>query len=173
VTGTRILLVGMMGAGKTTVGRTLAARTGWEYLDNDELVQRLTGRTAPELAAEGEAVLREVEASAMDAAIELPPPVVAGIAGGVVLDPANRDRLMAAREVVWLRARHDTLVRRVGSGAGRAWLRPDPAAAIEELAAHREPYYQQVADLIVDVDGKAPDAIAREILAGVSDLTVS
>jgi shikimate dehydrogenase len=163
----------MMGAGKTTIGKAIATRTGWQYLDNDELVRRLTGRTAPELAAEGEQVLREVEARAMEAAIDLPPSVVAGIAGGVVLDPANREKLMAAREVVWLRASHRTLTRRVGSGEGRAWLKPDPATAIEKLAAAREPYYQQVADLIVDVDGKAPGAIAREILAGVSDATVS
>ena len=83
----RVLLIGMMGAGKTTVGNALAALTGWPYLDNDELVRRATGRPTPEvLATTDEPTLRRVEATAFDEAMNTPRPVVAGVAAGVVMD---------------------------------------------------------------------------------------
>lgn len=163
-----MLLLGMMGAGKSTVGAAIAQRTGWHYYDNDELVEQATGRPPPQvLADEGEAALRAAETDALSRAVALQPPAVAGVAGGAVLDPANRDLLRAASGVVWLRARRATLVARVGSGAGRAWLQPDPAAAIDRLAAAREPYYAEVADAIVDVDDLTPDEAARAVLSAV------
>ena len=163
-----VLLVGMMGAGKSAVGRAVAARTGWPYVDNDELVGQATGRTPPEVVAEGgERALRSAETDALRRALALRPPAVAGVPGGAVLDPDNRDRLRAAPCVVWLRARHETLVSRVGTGAGRAWLQPDPAAAVARLAAVREPYYAEVADLVVDVDELSPEAAADVVIAAV------
>ena len=163
-----ILLLGMMGAGKSTVGKAIAARTGWRYFDNDELVEQATGHTPPEILADGgEQALRAAETDALVRALELPPPAVVSVAGGVVLDPANRERLRAASGVVWLRARHATLADRVGSGQGRPWLQPDPKAAIASLAAVREPYYAEVADAIVDVDDLTPEAAADAVLAVV------
>lgn len=163
----RVLLLGMMGAGKTTVGRALAGRTGWPYYDNDELVTRTTGRAAPDLLeAGGEDALRAAESAALGAALSLPAPLVAGVAGGVVLDPADRERLRTAEGlVVWLRARIGTLAERVGTGEGRSWLQPDPAAALAELAAVREPLYAAVADLVVDVDEASPEEVAATVLA--------
>lgn len=163
-----ILLLGMMGAGKSTIGRAIAEHTGWSYLDNDELVRQATGRTPPDvLAAGGEVALRAAESAALRDALLLPPPAVAGVAGGAVLDPTNRERLRAARGVVWLRARVDTLTRRVGRGEGRPWLQPDPAAAIARLAATREPYYAEVARAIVDVDDLTPEDAAAAVLRAV------
>jgi len=164
-----ILLLGMMGAGKTSVGTAIAQVTGWTYLDNDELVEQATGRTPPAiLGADGEDALRAAETDALRRALQLRPPAVAGVAGGAVLGPANRDLLRAAPDVVWLRARPDTLIRRVGRGAGRAWLQPDPAAAITRLTAIREPYYAEVADAIVDVDDLSPEEAAAAVLAVVA-----
>jgi shikimate kinase len=162
----RILLMGMMGAGKSTVGREIATREGWSYLDNDELVVRATGRTARDiLDNDGVAALREAESAALTEALRLDPPVVAGVAGGTVLVPGDRSRLAAQPAVVWLRARVDTLVARVGSGEDRPWLAPDPRTAMIQMITDREPYYEQVADLIVDVDDKSPAEVADLILA--------
>ena len=162
----RVLLVGMMGVGKSTVGRAVAARTGWPYVDNDELVRRATGvPTKQVLDRFGEPALRTAESQALGFALALDPPVVAGVAAGVVEDPADRDRLRAGGHVVWLRATLDTLVRRVGPGDDRPWLRPDPRAALERLWAGRRPLYEYVATQVVDVDGAAPADIADEILA--------
>lgn len=161
----RVLLVGMMGTGKTTVGRALSTRTGWPYLDNDELLQRACGRTAPELlAAEGEPALRAAESAALTLVLGLPGPFIAGVAGGVVLDPADRARLVASdATIIWLRATVATLAHRVGSGAGRSWLGDDPAAALTRLAATRDPLYAAVADQVVDVDTGTPNELAAQI----------
>ncbi len=168
--GPLVLLVGMMGTGKSTVGRAIAARTGWRYVDNDDLVREATGRTAPEIAAaDGATALRAAESDALTFALALPPPAVAGVAGGVVLDAADRERLRGADAVVWLRASQDTLAARVGAGEGRTGLQPDPAVAIAVLAAEREPYYAEVADAVVDVDGRTPEQAAEEIIALFTD----
>lgn len=161
----RILLMGMMGAGKSTIGHEVSHRTGWEYLDNDDLVERATGRTARDiLDNEGVAALREAESAALTEALRLEPPVVAGVAGGAVLVPGDRRRLAEESGVVWLRARVETLARRVGTGEDRPWLQPDPRTALLTMYGEREPYYAEVADLVVDVDDKSPAQIADIIL---------
>lgn len=163
-----ILLVGMMGAGKSAVGAAISNSTGWAYLDNDELVEQVTGRMPQEiLAAEGEEALRAAESDALHRALSLHPPAVAGVAGGTVLDAADRDLLRSAPGVVWLRARSETLIRRVGSGEGRAWLQPDPSSAVRRLAARREPYYAAVADAVVDVDDLSPAEAAAAVLSAI------
>ena len=159
----------MMGAGKTTVGNALAAITGWPYLDNDELVERATGRPTPEvLAGADEATLRLVEAAALDVALAVAPPVVAGVAAGVVLDPEARRRMSAGAFVVYLRAPLTVLAARVGEGAGRPWLEDEPLAALEQLHAGRERLYLEVADLVLDVEGVPPDDLAAAILEAVT-----
>lgn len=153
----RVLLIGMMGAGKSTVGQLLADRLGWRYLDSDAEVQRHTGRTVPELFAEqGEAAFRAEERRALLESVAGDEPAVVGVAGGAVLDPGNRDVLSRSGLVVWLRAGIDELARRVGSGEGRPLLGDDPAAALARLYPTREPLYRQLADLIVDVDDLTP-----------------
>ena len=84
----RIFVIGLMGSGKTTIGRRLAARTGWPYVDNDALVQDVTGRTAPEIEDEGGvAALHEAELAAFEHALTIAPPVIIGVAGYVVMEP--------------------------------------------------------------------------------------
>ena len=168
MTDVRLLLVGMMGVGKSTVGRALATRTGWPYVDNDELLHGNTGHYGAELLArDGVDALRDAEARVLTETLERTPPLVAGVAAGVVLRPDDRDRIKAGGFVVWLRARTETLVARIGDDHDRAWLQPDPETALRELAAGRAPLYAEVANLIVDVDDRATDSVTEEILAAL------
>ncbi len=164
----RILLVGMMGAGKTTTGQLLAASLGWRYCDSDADVEADTGLTVPELfARDGEAAFRRAEATVLARACALAVPSVVSVAGGAVLDPDNRARIAASGTVVWLRARPETLAARVGDGAGRPLLGDDPAEAMVRLSAQRAPFYEEVADIVVDVDDLGPEEVAERILAAV------
>ncbi|MBA2720638.1 MAG: hypothetical protein H0U52_15560 [Chloroflexi bacterium] len=163
----RILLVGMMGSGKTAVGRELARRTGWPFLDNDALVLELTGRAPAAIDAEdGEDVLHDAEIAAFRAAIVREGSAVIAVAGAVVDAPDARAALVDAGHVVWLRARPDTLLARIGSGAGR---RAD-ALDIEWLrarSAERAPVYADVADQVIDVDTTDVGDAVEQIVEGL------
>lgn len=166
----RVLLIGMMAAGKSSVGRALAARTGWPYLDNDELVLRATGHSTPEvLATADEPTLRQVETAALDEALSAEPPLVACAAGGVITDPEARQRLTDAAFVVYLRAPLEVLVERAARGDVRPWLGEDSPAAFARLYEGREPLYCEAADLILDVVGSTPDELADRIVAALGD----
>ena len=163
----RVFLVGMVGAGKTTVGHALRDRTGWPYIDNDDLVKSMTGRDSAEIfETDGEDVLHLAEIQALDVAFGTDPPLIVGVAGAVVGDPAAREALREGGYVVWLRARPETLIARVGDGEGR---RADAANPdwIRARLREREPLYAVVAHQIVDVDDATPDAIAETILEAI------
>jgi shikimate kinase len=165
----RVVLVGMMGAGKTTVGRELARRLGWRFADSDAMVEASTGSTVVELfATRGEAAFRSEESRVLAEALADGPPAVVSAAGGVVLDPANRTLLASSGAVVWLRADPATLAARVGPGEGRPLLGDDPATALAELDAVRRPLYGEVADVIVDVDELEPSMVVDRILAATA-----
>lgn len=160
-----LVLVGMMGSGKSTVGRLVAAQLDRPFLDSDEEVERSTGRTVAEIfAAEGEGAFRAEERRVLAEALASPDASVVAAAGGSVLDPANRSALAGAGAVVWLRADPATLARRVGDGAGRPLLGSDPAAALVRLAAERAQWYGEVADAVIDVDGLTPAEVATAVL---------
>lgn len=163
-----LFIIGMMGSGKTTVGRLLAERLGWRHFDSDEQVARDTGRTVPEIFAErGESAFRAAEKRALAEAAVADTPTVVSVAGGAVIDPDNR-RVLRRGGVVWLRARVETLAQRVGDGAGRPLLGDDPAAALRRLYAQRRPVYQELAQVVVDVDRLDPTTVAERVLAALS-----
>ena len=154
----------MMGAGKSTVGRALAERLGYDYLDSDEQVEQRTGSGVAEIfRTRGEAAFRAEEKQALVEALASEVPVVVSVAGGAVLDPENRRRLREAGTVVWLRAQVGTLAERVGSGVGRPLLDDDPGAALARLYDQRRPLYQELADVVVDVDQLTPEQAVDEI----------
>lgn len=165
----RLLLVGMMGSGKTTVGRLVAERLGWRYADSDAMVEASTGHTVAELwAAGGEPAFRREETRVLREAVDGGDRVVVGVAGGAVLDPANRELLRRSGVVVWLRAEVDTLAARVGDGSGhRPLLKGDPAGNLRRLDAERRPLYAAVADAVVDVDDLPPAEVAARVVAHV------
>ncbi|HEY1652073.1 MAG TPA: shikimate kinase [Acidimicrobiales bacterium] len=165
MTPRRILLVGMMGAGKTTTGQLVAHRLGWDYRDSDADVETTTGLTVPELfARDGEAAFRKAEAQVLGTACAAERPAVISVAGGAVLNPDNRRLIRDSGTVIWLRARPQKLADRVGDGAGRPLLGDDPGAALAHLAEERAPYYAEVADAVIDVDDLSPDEVADRVL---------
>lgn len=150
----RVILAGAMGSGKTTVGRLLSRRLGWPYLDNDAGLGGSPGEVAER---EGVEALHDAEARVLLASLERDRVVVAA-PGSAALDPALRERLRR-ETVVWLRARPETLARRV-EGTDRPFVDVDVAA----LLAEREPGLAEMATHVVDVDGCSPDEVADEVL---------
>lgn len=160
----RVILVGMMGSGKSTIGRLLSEATGWPYVDNDELVRRSHGATARELLAErGEAVMRAAESSAMALGLDVPAPAIIGAAAGTILDPANRELLKSGGIVVWLRADASALEARSMGAAHRPWLDTGNESWIRETVAARDPLYASIAEITVDTASASPDAVAGEL----------
>ena len=159
-----VVLMGMMGSGKTSVGRALAKRTGWPYLDNDELVRQVTGRQPEEIdASDGEAILHEAEAAALRHALTMPPPLIVAAAAWCVQDPASVDLLRGAPGVVYLRARPVTLHARIGSGRGRR----DEATDLEWLRARfieRDAIYREIATFTIDTDELDVTAVVERIV---------
>ena len=160
-----MLLVGLMAAGKSTVGQAVADATGWPCLDNDALLERSAGCTAAELLAEqGEQALRAAESDVLTLLLAMPGPFVAGVAAGTVLDPRDRERIRSGGHVVWLKVPVDTLVRRVARQPERAWLGNDPRAVLQRMAAEREPLYEQVAHQVLEMERLSPLQAAREVV---------
>jgi len=166
----RVLLLGMMGSGKTSVGQEIAARTGWTYRDNDSLVGEMAGLpTAELLERDGVEALRDAESAALRRAVDDPGPLVAGVAGGVVERPADLELLRTTDAlVVYLQAPVEVLIDRVGDGGGRPFLQPDPATALRRLFEGREPRYREVADLVVDTTTGTPADHAAQVLAALA-----
>jgi shikimate kinase len=155
----------MMGAGKTTVGRLVAATLGWGYLDSDAEVEEATGMGVAEIfARDGEVAFRDAEDEALRRACSGTESVVVSVAGGAVLRPANRELIRQSGLVAWLRADPATLAARVGDGSGRPLLGNDPLTALSALEAVRRPLYDEVADLTIDVDVLSPDETATRIV---------
>ena len=159
-----VVLVGMMGSGKTRVGRQLAGRLGLAFVDSDEQIERRHGRTVREIfETDGEPAFRRLEAEALAAAVGSPARSVIAAAGGVVLDARNRELLARAGTVVWLRARPEVLATRVGDHDHRPLLGDDALGVLRRLDAERTPLYREVADAVVDVCELSPDEAAARI----------
>jgi shikimate kinase len=145
-----VVLVGMMGAGKSTIGRRLATRLRLPFLDADhEIEQRHGGMTIPEIFAEhGEPYFRDGEARVIGALLDGPPCVLA-TGGGAFMREETRNRIRAQSVSVWLQADGDVILRRIKRRADRPLLQTaDPAATIERLITERSPFYQ-LADIAI------------------------
>jgi shikimate kinase len=170
----RVVLVGMMGSGKTSVGRRLSELTGWPLHDNDDLLQRLFDATPREiLARHGEPRLRAAESAALAVALAAPAPSIVGAAAGTILDDENRERLDQLRRpegavVVWLQANPASLAARSMDAEHRPWLDTGGSAWIDTAAVERAPLYASVADLAIDTDGRSAEAVADQLLESLA-----
>ena len=162
----RVLLIGMMGSGKSTIGRVLAEATGWPYIDNDELVREFHGATARQILAErGEAPMRAAESEALARGVRAPAPTVIGVAAGTILEAANRERLRMGGIVVWLRVDVAAIESRAVGADHRPWLDTGGGSWIRETVTERDPLYASVADTVIDTGTKTVDESAGELLA--------
>jgi len=166
----RILLIGYRGTGKTTVGRLLAGRLGWGFADADDRIEAAAGKSIADIfAAEGEAGFRDREAATLADLCRLDRHVIS-TGGGVVLRPANRERLRAAGFVAWLAADPETIWERLRADPATAARRPKLTAAggveeVRELLAAREPLYREAAAVRIPTDRLSPEAVAAAILS--------
>jgi shikimate kinase len=166
-----LYLVGMMGAGKTTVGRLLARRLKLRFVDSDHEIERRCGVKVPLIFdIEGEAGFRSRESQTLAelAALE---GIVLATGGGAVLADENRQRLAARGTVIYLRARPEDLYERVRQDRNRPLLATaNPLARLEELYVERDPLYREVADVIVDTGRQTVQSLARTLAEQLGDL---
>jgi len=161
-----VVLVGAMGAGKTTVAGLLASQWRTAVRDTDEDVEASQGRTISDIFVEdGEQHFRTLERNAVVEALRSHDGVLA-LGGGAVLDPGTREALLEHR-VVFLKVGLADALKRVGLGSARPLLLGNVRAQIKSLLDERLPAYEEVAQMTVVTDGKGPDAVAREVREGV------
>ena len=163
-----IFLVGMMGAGKTTLGKALATRLRREFVDTDKaLVERTGVQVATIFEIEGEEGFRRRETLVLDELCNHDGRVVA-TGGGVVLAEVNRARMRESGTVVYLRARLESLWERTHLDTTRPLLAtPDPKARIAELLQEREPLYQAAAHVVVDTGSQSAATLVNRVLAAL------
>lgn len=166
-----VFLIGPMGAGKSTIGRQLAALLKMDFLDTDHEIERRTGANIPLIfEIEGEAGFRRRETAVIDD-LTRKQNVVLATGGGVVLDEDNRNALRERGTVVYLRAEIDILAERTRRDRNRPLLQTqDPRAKLEEIMRVREPLYLTTAHVIVDTDRRSPQAVARDVVDSLKTL---
>lgn len=166
-----LILCGMPGAGKTTVGRKIAELSARRWYDTDEVITERFGKIPEIFARYGEGHFRALETettrelSAMDG-------LVISVGGGLVLKAENVDLLRENGKIIYLRASLQTLASRLKADGERPLLNQekDMRKRIEELLCVRAPVYENVATVVTDVDGKPPEEIAHEILEKVGKI---
>jgi len=171
--GRHLVLIGMMGVGKSSVGRRAALRLGRQFLDTDKLVEEDAGCTVAEIfAAEGEEGFRALESVAVRRALESDPFAVIAFGGGAILDPVVCGLARQLALVVWLQAPAWELARRVSAsmrrsgGTARPLLTPgrSPEQVLEDLCRAREDAYKAAAHVLVDTAGRSPSQAATAVL---------
>jgi shikimate kinase len=163
-----IFLIGYRGSGKSSVGRILAERLGWAWLDADAVLEQRHGRTIRQIFTEdGEAVFREMEAAILGEHCLLKRHVVA-TGGGVILREENRKRVKQSGTVFWLTADAATLWRRLQADNSTPDRRPNLTTGgiteIEALLRAREPFYAECAHFVEDTAARSPEDVAEAIL---------
>ncbi|MDA0369973.1 MAG: shikimate kinase [Actinomycetota bacterium] len=167
-----VVLVGLMGSGKSSVGRHLAEAIGRPFVDTDSEIERKARRSIAELfRTSGEESFRSLEEDVLEEVLASRSESVVATGGGSVLRSTTRQRL-ADHVVVWLRADVDTLVDRVERGRHeRPLLGDDPRGRLEELDRQRSPLYDEVANIVVDVDHRAITAVVDSIVEAIHAMT--
>ncbi|SDI39688.1 shikimate kinase [Pseudomonas panipatensis] len=160
-----LILVGPMGAGKSTIGRLLAKELHLDFKDSDKEIEQRCGANIPWIFdVEGEVGFRERE-QAMIAELCATDGAVIATGGGVVMREANRAALKAGGKVVYLHASVDQQIARTARDKGRPLLqKPNPGQILRDLMTLRDPLYREVADVVVETDERPPRLVVMEIL---------
>ncbi len=166
MTAPRAVLIGTMGAGKTTVGRLVAEALGVGFADADELIEARAGKSVQEIFVDdGEPAFRELERAVVAEALATHDGVLS-LGGGAVLDPATQ-ALLAGHRAVFLRVGLADAVKRVGLGVGRPLLLGNIRSRVKQLLDERTPVYEGLARITVETDGRGPDEVAAEIVTAL------
>ena len=160
-----LFLTGPMGAGKSTIGRQLSKQLKMAFHDSDHEIELRTGVDIPLIfELEGETGFRKRETAIIDELTRLQN-IVLATGGGAILDPRNRQYLSSRGRVIYLHASVDQQLRRTGKDRNRPLLQTaDPRATLEALMAVRDPLYREIADLVIDTDGKRVRDVVRQII---------
>jgi shikimate kinase len=163
-----VFLVGMMGAGKTTLGKALAQRLAREFLDTDRVLIERTGvPVATIFEIEGEPGFRRREALALAELAQRHDCVIA-TGGGIVLAPENREAMRSSGTVIYLRARLESLWERTRHDTARPLLStPDPRATLARLLQEREPLYRDAAHLVVETGSQSAATLVNRVVAAL------
>ncbi|AEQ52913.1 shikimate kinase [Pelagibacterium halotolerans] len=166
--GRPVVLVGMMGAGKTTVGRRLANRLGLPFTDSDAEIETAAGMSIPDIfAAHGEPEFRAGEARVISRLLREHQGIIA-TGGGAFINPETRDAIKTHAVSIWIKADFDLLFARVSKRPGRPLLQtPDPRGTLQGLIDKRYPVYA-LADLTVASRDVPHDVVVNDILAAIS-----
>lgn len=160
-----IFLVGLMGAGKTTIGRQIANELSLDFFDSDHEIEKRTGVTITHIFdIEGEAGFRKRETAMLDELTEKKG-IVLATGGGAILKPENRQFLMSRGTTLYLYANIDTLVERTAKDRNRPLLQTEnPREKLQELFDIRDPLYRETADIIIDTGKDSVRLAIKEIL---------
>jgi shikimate kinase len=160
-----LFLTGPMGAGKSTIGRQLSKQLKMAFHDSDHEIEQRTGVDIPLIfELEGESGFRKRESAVIDELTQLPD-IILATGGGAILDPVNRQHLSSRGRVIYLHASVDQQLRRTGKDRNRPLLQTaNPRAKLEELMTERDPLYREIADLVVETDGKRVRDVVRQII---------
>ena len=166
-----IFLVGLMGSGKTTVGRALARKLNKRFIDSDHEIEARTGASIPLIfEIEGEAAFRQREAD-MIRDLTAHDGVVLATGGGSILNPQSREYLKSRGLVIYLRAGVSSILQRTGHDKNRPLLQTaDPRGRLEELTLQREPYYREVADIVIETGRPNVQYLVQTIVAYLENL---
>lgn len=161
----RVVLVGPMGAGKSTIGRMLAKEMGYRFLDSDRIIEERCGANIPWIFdVEGEEGFRQRETAMLRELAEDESTVLA-TGGGAVMRPENHGLLKKASVVVYLRASIEQQVERTRKDRNRPLLQnDDPEAVLRNLFALRDPIYTELADIVMHTDRKSPRLVVRQLV---------
>lgn len=165
-----IILIGPMGAGKSTIGRSLAAKIGFDFLDTDLVIEEKTGADIAWIFdVEGESGFRDRESQILRELAAAKRRVLA-TGGGIIVREENRDFLKDQEVVVYLKASIAQLIARTSKDKKRPLLQVEnPVEKIKSLVAEREPFYQEVATHTVETDGHSPRATVQNIIKLLSE----
>jgi shikimate kinase len=164
-----VVLVGVMGAGKTTIGQLLSERLGKPLRDTDDDIVEHAGKPISDIFVDdGEDHFRALERAAVAKALEEHDGILA-LGGGAILAPETRE-LLKSHRVVHLEVGLSDAASRVGLGVGRPLLAINPRATLKHLLDQRRPFYDEVASITVTTNGRTPDDIVEEILKGLKQL---
>ena len=166
-----VVVIGLMAAGKSTLGEALARRLGRRFYDNDRQVADLAGAPAAKiLDRHGRDALHDIETAALHEALDSEAPAVITAAAATVLDERARARLQDEALVVWVRAAPAVLAERAAAGDPRPGLEGDESdvAQLARMAAERASLFREVADVVVDTDRTPVDEAVTSIAAGLS-----